>query len=132
MGFVVRPREISVLLLCILSSAAHAADVPTVKVFPTDEQTLHTQYRRVIVGPGVNEPDPYPGYTGFVGWQGVTRTKTGALLLTFSSGYWHGSPPTPLGEREKGMLKKYGIAEVDAPRGAGARDAVRRRRPHLG
>jgi hypothetical protein len=110
-----------------LSAADHAgaADAaapvqPVVKVFPADEQTLHEKYRRAIVAPGVNEPDSYPGYTGFYGWQGIAKTKTGALLLMFTSGYWHGSPPTPLGEREKGMLKKYGIAEVDAPRGGRA------------
>lgn len=93
---------------------------PVVEVTRTDEPTMHEQYRRVLVGPGLNEPDAYPGYTGFVGWEGLARTKTGALLLTFSSGYWHGSPPTPLGAREKGLLEKYGIAEVDAPRGGRA------------
>jgi hypothetical protein len=93
---------------------------PVVEVTPADEPTTHVRNRRVLVGPGLNEPDPYPGYTGFVGWAGIARTRTGALLLTFSSGYWHGSPPTPLGDREKALLKKYGIAEVDAPRGGRA------------
>src|SRR4051812_32755726 len=83
-----------------LARAADAPAAPTatpaVKVFPADEQTVQEKYRRAIVARGVNEPDPYPGYTGFYGWQGIAKTKTGALLLTFSSGYWHGSPPTPL------------------------------------
>jgi hypothetical protein len=93
---------------------------PVVKVEPAGEPTRYREYRRVLVGPGLNEPDAYPGYTGFVGWEGVVRTKTGALLVTFSSGYWHGSPPTPLDTPEKALLKKYGIAEVDAPRGGRA------------
>ena len=93
---------------------------PTVRVVPTDEQTLHTKYRRVIVGPGIQEPEPYPGYTGFVGWESVVRTKTGALLMTFTSGYWHGSPPTPLSKANAAQLKKYGIPEVEAPRGGRA------------
>jgi photosystem II stability/assembly factor-like uncharacterized protein len=93
---------------------------PAVKVFPAGDQTLQEQYRRVITGPGVNELDPYPGFTGFVGWAGVAKTKAGALLVTFSSGYWHASPATPLAKREKDMLKQYGITEVDAPRGGRA------------
>jgi hypothetical protein len=96
------------------------ADAPTVKVFPAGEPGVDDKLRRVIVGPGVNEIEAYPGYTGFVGWTGVTKTRTGALLVTFSSGYWHASPPTPLAPREKEMLKQYGIAEVDAPRGGRA------------
>lgn len=67
---------------------------PHVQVVPRPEQTLHLQYRRILVGPGVNQPQPYQGYEGFVGWAGVARTHSGALLVTFSSGYWHGSPPT--------------------------------------
>jgi BNR repeat-like domain len=89
-------------------------------VVPTDEPTGYERYRRVLVVPGLNEPEAYPGYRGFVGWEGLTRTRTGVLLLTFSSGYWHASPPTPLGAREKRLLEKYGIAEIDAPRGGRA------------
>jgi sialidase-1 len=96
------------------------AEPPVVRVIPTDEQTPHEKCRRAVVAPGENEPDPYPGYTGFVGWQGVCKTKSGALLLTFTSGYWHASAPTPLAEPERKMLKEYGIAEVDAPRGGRA------------
>ena len=51
--------------------------------------------RRMLVGPGVNEPDPFPGYTGFVGWEAVIRLRDGTWLLGFSAGYWHASPPTP-------------------------------------
>jgi hypothetical protein len=36
------------------------------------------------------------GQSRFVGWSGVARAKSGALLVTFSSGYWHASPPTGL------------------------------------
>ena len=52
--------------------------------------------RRMLVGPGVNQPDPFPGYTGFVGWESVIRLCNGTWLLGFSAGYWHASPPTPL------------------------------------
>src|SRR4051812_46852444 len=89
----------------LMSGAARAqapvAGQPVVKIFPADEQTPHEQYRRAIVAPGVNEPEPYPGYTGFYGWQGIAKTRSGALILTFSSGYWHGSAPTPLRDSEK-------------------------------
>ena len=52
--------------------------------------------RRMLVGPGINQPDPFPGYTGFVGWESVIRLRNGTWLLGFSAGYWHASPPTPL------------------------------------
>jgi len=47
----------------------------------------------MLVGPGVNEPNPFPGYNGFVGWEAVTRLKSGTWLVTFNAGYWHASPP---------------------------------------
>lgn len=46
----------------------------------------------MLVGPGVNQPDPFPGYNGFVGWEAVTRLKNGTWLVTFNAGYWHASP----------------------------------------
>lgn len=52
--------------------------------------------RRMLVGPGVNQPDPHPGYAGFVGWQCPVRLRNGTWLVGFSTGYWHASPPTPL------------------------------------
>src|SRR5262249_57723045 len=103
---------------------AASAQEPVGKGIPADEPAPPTSYRRVLVGPGHNEPEPYPGYTGFVGWQGVTRTRTGALLVTFTSGYWHGSPPTPFQGISPGhleALKKAGMpTDVDAPRGGRA------------
>ena len=51
--------------------------------------------RQVVVGPGVNEPDPFPGFGGSVAWAGVARSKRGTLLVAFNAGYWHVSPPTP-------------------------------------
>ena len=46
----------------------------------------------MLVGPGVNQPDPFPGYNGFVGWEAATRLKDGTLFVTFNAGYWHASP----------------------------------------
>ena len=99
---------------------------PLVKVISSPDQTLNLQYRRALVGPGLNQPKPYPGYEGFVGWAGVVRTKTGALLVTFSSGYWHGSPPTapqPLSAEFAEVFKKLSgvdISTINAPRGGRA------------
>ena len=45
----------------------------------------------MIVGPGVNQPDPFPGYTGMVGWSCPVRLRNGTMFVTFSAGYWHGS-----------------------------------------
>ena len=53
-------------------------------------------HRRMLVGPGHNQPEPFPGYTGFVGWASPCLLRNGDMLVTFSAGYWHASPPTPL------------------------------------
>lgn len=80
--------------------------------------------RRMLVGPGVNQPDPFPGYTGFVGWEAVIRLRNGTWLLGFNAGYWHASPPTPLTldpEVIRGWEKKFGFpSDIDAPRGGRA------------
>jgi len=84
--------------------------------------------RHMIVGPGVNQPEAYPGYGGFVGWGGVTRLRSGRWVLTFSSGYWHASfPRTPAIDdairtdpywRERvEKWKEMGLPDVLAPRG---------------
>jgi hypothetical protein len=97
-----------------------------VKVVPCPEQTQHLQFRRTLVGPGINQPRPYPGYEGFVGWSGVARTKSGALLVTFSSGYWHASPPTgptPLPADFAELFKRLSgidLSTINAPRGGRA------------
>ncbi|HZM06291.1 MAG TPA: sialidase family protein [Candidatus Saccharimonadales bacterium] len=76
--------------------------------------------RRVVVGPGVNEPDPFPGFGGSVAWAGVVRLKDGALLAAFNAGYWHVSPPTPsvMTEAKVEAYRKMGMPrEVAAPTG---------------
>lgn len=76
--------------------------------------------RRMLVGPGVNQPDGFPGYTGFVGWEAVIRLRNGTWLLGFTAGYWHASPPTPL-TLDPEMIREWtGIgfpADIDAPTG---------------
>ena len=75
--------------------------------------------RRMLVGPGVNQPDPYPGYGGFVGWESPLRLRDGTLLVGFSAGYWHASPPTPLrvpAEALKHWRQLGMLAEINAPR----------------
>jgi photosystem II stability/assembly factor-like uncharacterized protein len=49
-----------------------------------------------LVGPDIHQPDPFPGYGGFVGWCSPVRLRNGDWLVGFSAGYWHASPPTPL------------------------------------
>ncbi|MCE5310858.1 MAG: hypothetical protein LLG20_24720 [Acidobacteriales bacterium] len=49
------------------------------------------------------------------------RTRTWALLMAFSSGYWHASPPTPLpGIKPEHLTlwtRKYCMPILDATRG---------------
>ena len=80
-------------------SLVRAADQlrPVVKVVEGGESKLKPEdCRTTIVGPGINQPDPYPGYGGFVGWVSPIRLRNGDWLVGFSAGYWHGSFPTPL------------------------------------
>jgi hypothetical protein len=52
--------------------------------------------RGLIVGADVNQPDPFPGYAGFVGWESPIRLVNGDWLVGFNAGYCHASAPTPL------------------------------------
>jgi BNR repeat protein len=79
------------------SAAQAAAKKVVVKVVAGGESaTSYAACRRMLVGPGVNQPEPHPGYSGFVGWQYPIRLRNGTILVGFSTGYWHASPPTPL------------------------------------
>jgi photosystem II stability/assembly factor-like uncharacterized protein len=78
----------------------------------------------MLVGPGVNQPAGYPGYGGFVGWQSPIVLRDGTLLVGFSSGYWHASPPTAYFKQDPAQReawKKLGMpTDIDAPRGGRA------------
>jgi len=91
------------------------------------QKDLFKTYRRMVVGPWVHQPEEYEGYNGFVGWPGLTRLKSGRLLLTFSSGYWHASPPlTEEILKDEKVRKQFeewykiGIRYINAPRGGRA------------
>ncbi|MEN6451268.1 MAG: sialidase family protein [Thermoguttaceae bacterium] len=103
--------------------AARAAAVEIKVVANGDVAAKSEEGRRVVVGPGVNQPDPHPGYYGFVGWDAPIRLRDGTLLVSFSTGYWHASPPTPLRMAPSILAewKKLGMpTDVDAPRGGRA------------
>ena len=36
----------------------------------------------VLIGPGINQPDPFPGYAGFVGWESPVRLRDGSFERT--------------------------------------------------
>ncbi len=96
----------------------------TVRVVQGGESAVsYADCRRMLIGPGVNQPDPHPGYAGFVGWQHPVRLRSGALLVGFSTGYWHASPPTPLQVDAETLAEwqRLGFpADVDAPIGGRA------------
>jgi photosystem II stability/assembly factor-like uncharacterized protein len=118
--------------LCILSGYStllgddeSGAPRPRVKVVPAaDSQLGYKECRRMLVGPGVNPPEPYQGYAGFVGWQSPVVLRDGTMLVGFSSGYWHASPPTDYFKNNPEQFekwKKIGLpADVVAPRGGRA------------
>ena len=109
----------------LLAEDARAPVSPAVKVIQGgDPAQDYRQCRSMLVGPDVNQPDPYPGYGGFVGWQSPIVLHDGTMLVGFSSGYWHASPPTAYFAENPAAMekwKKIGMpTEIDAPRGGRA------------
>jgi len=109
----------------VLAQDAPQKNAPVVKVIPMRGPTQdYRECRRMLVGPGVNQPEPYPGYRGFVGWQAPIVLRDGTLLVGFSSGYWHASPPTAYFKEDPARLeewKRLGMpTDTDAPRGGRA------------
>ncbi|KAB2673623.1 MAG: exo-alpha-sialidase [Verrucomicrobia bacterium] len=97
---------------------------PVVRVVENGEsKTAPEACRATLVGPGVNQPDPFPGYAGFVGWESPVRLKNGDWLVGFNAGYWHASAPTPLRYPAKSLAeyRKLGLPEgIVAPTGGRA------------
>lgn len=91
-------------LLLLLTTPA-TADV-RVRVVRDTSSGDYRKARRMITGPDVNQHPRYPGCTGFVGWESVTRLKNGDLVCSFSAGYWHVSFPTPI-DIKPDVLKSY-------------------------
>ena len=126
-GMIVRTGDSISLLPLLLNTAweePKMSEMVTVQVVADRaSEKSFTDCRRMLVGPDVNPPDPYPGYAGFVGWQCPIRLRDGTLLVGFSSGYWHASPPTPL-QLQPGTLEswiKLGFpADIEAPTGGRA------------
>ncbi|MCB9782937.1 MAG: exo-alpha-sialidase [Candidatus Omnitrophica bacterium] len=117
-------------LLPELAISAPTADEPSPEVITVmmkaveggESEVKADDCRRIVVGPGINEVDPFPGWGGFVGWESPIRLKSGEWLVGFNAGYWHASPPTPLRFPEE-VLEEWhnlGMPEVDAPRGGRA------------
>jgi pimeloyl-ACP methyl ester carboxylesterase/photosystem II stability/assembly factor-like uncharacterized protein len=97
---------------------------PIVKVVEGGESKIAPADCRVsFVGPGVNQPESYAGYGGFVGWVSPVLLKNGDWLVGFSAGYWHASPSTPLRYSPQTIAEyqKMGMpADVVAPTGGRA------------
>ena len=109
----------------LMAQDAGHPNPPAVKVVQGgDPAQDYRECRSMLVGPGVNQPDPYPGYGGFVGWQSPIVLVDGTMLVGFSSGYWHASPPTAYFAENPAAMekwKKIGMpTDVDAPRGGRA------------
>ena len=128
---------LSVACLCIISWNTYAGDDlkkdksspdVTLKIIGSEPRSgLYKTSRSMLVGPWVHHPEEYQGYNGFVAWPGITRLKSGRLLLTFSSGYWHASPPLnrdilkdPECSEKFYEWEKIGMPYINAPRGGRA------------
>ncbi len=114
---------VGVAMLCIIGSAG-AAEVTFKVAGQEPEAGLSQSCRSLIVGPWKNQPEEYQGYNGFVGWPGVTRLRSGRMLVTFTSGTWHATPPwTDEVRKDPEAVKCFeewheiGLPDIDAPRG---------------
>ena len=124
------PSLAALVLAAALSATLSAQEAepvktPVVNVVEGGDPTQdYRQCRTMLVGPDVNQPDPYPGYGGFVGWQSPTVLRDGAMLVGFSSGYWHASPPTAYFDANptaRDEWAKLGLpTDIEAPRGGRA------------
>jgi len=109
----------------VLAAETPAAKAPSIKVVAEPKPSGdYRECRRMLVGPNVNQPEPYPGYAGFVGWQSPIVLRDGTMLVGFSSGYWHASPPTDYFKQDQSQFeqwKKIGMpTDIVAPRGGRA------------
>ena len=106
------------------SDAPQKSPSPQVKVVENGESKAGPEdCRGIIVGPGVNQPDAFPGYGGFVGWESPIRLENGDWLVGFNAGYWHASVSTPMQYTPANLeaYRKMGMpADIIAPTGGRA------------
>lgn len=119
------PVLAAILSTTLSAQEATPVQTPVVKIIEGGNPTQNYQdCRRMLVGPDVNQPEAYPGYAGFVGWQSPIVLQDGTLLVGFSSGYWHASPPTAYFDANpaaRDEWAKIGLpTDVVAPRGGRA------------
>ncbi|MCA9444078.1 MAG: hypothetical protein KC964_25015, partial [Candidatus Omnitrophica bacterium] len=77
------------LLLPELACSAPTADEPAPEIITVkmkaveggESEVKADDCRRIVVGPGINEVDPFPGWGGFVGWESPIRLKSGEWLV---------------------------------------------------
>ncbi len=112
---------------CALAQSKASPEVSFKALGSEPPAALYKTCRRMLVGPWVNQPEEYQGYNGFVGWPGVNRLKSGRWFVTFSSGYWHASPPLtddvkkdPKCLAQIDAWQKIGMPDIFAPRGGRA------------
>ena len=101
-----------------------AASIPPVEAVITggEPRVDFEKYRKIVVSPDVNPPEPFHGFGGYCGWPTVCRLQNGDLFVTFSAGYWHASWPTPWDmppEAWEGLRRPHRewLADWDAPEG---------------
>lgn len=110
--------------ILLLAIGVTSPEPPTFKVVDGGESHRKAaECRKMVVGPGVNQPETFPGYRGFVGWECPVRLRNGTMFVSFNAGYWHASIPTPL-KLPPATIQEYvkiGMpADIDAPRGGRA------------
>ena len=75
------------MLGCLAYAQENKAPAVSVKAVTGGESaSTPDSCRGTVVGKGVNEPDPFPGYGGFVGWESPVRLHDGTWIVGFNAG----------------------------------------------
>jgi hypothetical protein len=121
--YIAKPLTVVFLAAALLAGAEETMR-PQVKVIENGEsKATAAECRGIIVGPGVNQPDAFPGYAGFVGWESPIRLQNGDWLVGFNAGYWHASVSTPMQYTPANLeaFRKMGMpTDIEAPTGGRA------------
>ncbi|MEA1950595.1 MAG: sialidase family protein [Planctomycetota bacterium] len=106
------PAKCAILALAITwptgpVEAVEAVELLERKIIKAGTSGDFKQFRRILVSPTVNPPEPFEGFGGFCGWPKICRLQNGDLFVGFGAGYWHASWPTPFEKHTSPRYAEY-------------------------
>ena len=85
-------RGITVLFLALFLTTGRilaGSEIPVVdmKIVDTENPTDFHKYRKILVSPTTNTPEPFEGFGGFCGWPKICRLQNGDCTLHSGQGF---------------------------------------------